>query len=303
MKKCYLCDSNKIRPTLLQRRIRFDSQTFNFYYCKNCSGYSLFPKLNELQVQALYSLDYVANLNWDLDIVGSSEWDRFIQLHSFFKSQPKLKGAKFLDYGCGADPVTFKVAKQFQMEPAGMEFSQDVRESVFAATRIAVYSRDEILNSSNRYDIIFLGDVIEHLFYPTSELQLLNTKLNPGGILIAQGPLQGAQTLTHLVVKLFAIFTRKRISTFPPYHASLATTKSMWLAMQSSGFININIECSEVQWPAPNLNEVLSKPNLRNLILFLTKSFDKLIAKLFKKYGSRYFLVCNSYSSSAWNQE
>lgn len=294
MKECYLCLSGKIKRTSFQRRIQFDNQIFSFYYCKNCFSYSLFPKLTELQVQDLYSLDYVTNLNKELNAVESTDWDRFIQLQLFFTSRPKLRGANFLDYGCGADPITFKMAKQSCLEPFGMEFSQDVRESAIAKSGVVVYSRDEILNSSHMYDIIFLGDVIEHLVNPIFELCFLNTKLNPGGILIAQGPLQGARTLTHFLVNLFAFFTRKKISTFPPYHVSLATRKSMLLVMQSSGFTNINMECTEVQWPAPKFNEILSNPSLRNLILVLSKGFDKCMNRLFKKYGSRYFLVCNS---------
>ena len=63
MKSCYFCGSKRVKSSLLQRRIRFDTQNFTFHLCRQCYGFSLYPKLSELQIQKLYSLEYVSNLN------------------------------------------------------------------------------------------------------------------------------------------------------------------------------------------------------------------------------------------------
>lgn len=287
---CYFCASEEIHKTRFQRTINFTGELYSFYYCRNCHGYSLFPKLSENQIQNMYSISYVEDLNNEDNSEKVSDWNRFLQFQNFLNTQ--LKKGIFLDYGCGADPITFDMAKSSGLEAFGMEYSQDIRQLVMEKSGVTVYSRDEVLNSEQKYDVIFLGDVIEHLVNPEIELRVLASKLNPKGILIAQGPLQGAWTFTHSMVSIFALFTKKRLSNFPPYHVSLANRKSMNELLKQTGYTNIKMNCTEVNWPAPNFKSLITRPSLRSLLLFNSKILDKSFARFMRNYGSRYFLVC-----------
>jgi hypothetical protein len=155
------------------------------------------------------------------------------------------------------------------------------------------------LKSEVKYDVIFLGDVLEHLIEPKLELEMLKSKLKPNGVLIAQGPLQGAWTFTHLVVMIFAICTRQRLSEFPPYHVSLATRNSMLNLFDSSGFSSTKILCTEVTWPAPEFTSLISNPSIRDIVLIFCKTTDKAISRIVKQYGSRYFLVSRAIDASS----
>lgn len=292
MKECYFCLSGQVLETSAQRKIHFDDEIFSFYLCKKCFGYSLYPRLSDLQLQKLYSLDYVTNLTTDEPEESIPDSKKFARLQEFLNSLPFISNGNLLDYGCGADPMTFEVSQKNHLEPSGMEYSEDVRDAVMVKTGKKVYSPNELMESEELFNIIFLGDVIEHLVNPETELRALRNKLKEGGILIAQGPLQAAWTLTHLVVIFFALLTKSRSSDFEPYHVSLATRKSMLRIMESSGFRNIKIECTEVTWPAPSFKSVVSNPKPRNMILFFCKVGDKFISKFKKDYGSRYFLTC-----------
>lgn len=289
---CYFCSSKKIHKTRFQRTIRFTGELFSFYYCRNCHGYSLFPKLSENQIQKMYSISYVEDLNNADNSEIVSDWDKFLQFQNYLNTQLRVKEGIFLDYGCGADPITFDMVKSSGLQAFGMEYSQDIRHLVMTASGVTVYSRDEVLNSKHKYDLIFLGDVIEHLVNPESELRLLASKLNPDGILIAQGPLQGAWTFTHSMVSIFVLFTKRKLSNFPPYHVSLANRKSMNELLKRTGYTNIRMDCTEVNWPAPNFKSLISSFSLRNLLLFNSKLLDKSFARLMRNFGSRYFLVC-----------
>ena len=292
MKKCYLCDSNKIRPTLLQRRIRFDSQTFNFYYCKNCSGYSLFPKLSEAQLSFLYSSDYVGTDEDESSSTEKAYEAKFADLATYLASHRETLGEKFLDYGCGANPISFKMATENALIPYGMELTADVRAIAEQNTGIKLHSREEIIQGTELFDVIFLGDVLEHLIDPITELESLIKKLMAAGILIAQGPLQGASTLTHRLVGLFALLTQGRSANYPPYHVSLATLLSMKKLLAKCGLQITFIRTYEVDWPVPTFEELRLNLTPRNMVLFMSKQIDKIIAKIYKNYGTRYFVVC-----------
>lgn len=289
---CYLCSSGNILKTNSQRRIRYGTQLYSFYFCKDCYGYSLFPKLSDQQIQRLYSISYVTDLNDENDSEEYADWNKFLQLKHFLSTKMDKSGGTFLDYGCGADPVTFEIARSSGLNPFGMEYSRDIQKLVMKETGVQVYSKDEILNSKHEYDVIFLGDVLEHLVNPMTDLRALLSKLKKDGILIAQGPLQGAWTFTHFIVIFFALLTKSRVSHFPPYHVSLANRKSMQELLRKAGFADIKIECTEVTWPAPNFKTFVKKPSPRSFLLFTSKVLDKIIARLVKNYGSRYFLVC-----------
>ncbi|MDP1720696.1 MAG: class I SAM-dependent methyltransferase [Candidatus Nanopelagicaceae bacterium] len=245
----------------------------------------------------LYSSDYVDQDHGESPPSEDSSAVRFSDLKAYLRKQSGMQGKVFLDYGCGANPISFKLARENGLTPLGMELSADVRKLATLNTGVKLLSREDIREGNELFDVIFLGDVLEHLVDPISELKFLRTKLADGGTLLAQGPLQGASTLTHLVVRLFAWTTRGKLSSYPPYHVSLASSLSMKRMLIASGFQLTYLKTFEVDWPAPSLAEVRRHPTFRNLTLFLTKKIDKILATILPHYGTRYFLSCSSNAS------
>lgn len=295
---CYFCRSVKTKFSPSQRTVLFGEAKYRFVFCQECHGFSLFPKLNESQLFDLYSSDYVDQDHEEGATSEDPPADKFSDLKIFLSGQSRKRGKAFLDYGCGANPTSFQLARENGLIPHGMELSEDVREIAEKNTGVKLFSREDISNGSESFDIIFLGDVLEHLVDPVSELEFLQTKLAEGGILLAQGPLQGATTLTHLIVRFFAWCTRSKTTSYPPYHVSLASVLSMKKLLISSGFQLTYLRTFEVDWPAPTLQDVRSNFTLRNLLLFTTKQVDKVLGLIFPNYGTRYFLSCSSNISS-----
>ena len=292
MERCYFCQSEKTALTPYQRTIQFDGRKYRFARCRNCRGYSLFPKLNETQLSFLYSSDYVGADENECSSAEKAYEAKFKDLATYLASHRETLGKKFLDYGCGANPISFKMARENALIPHGMELTADVRTIAEKNTSIKLHSREEIIQGKELFDVIFLGDVLEHLIDPISELDSLTKKLTEAGILIAQGPLQGASTLTHRLVRLFALLTQGRSANYPPYHVSLATLRSMKKLLEECNLQIIFIRTYEVDWPVATFEELQLNVTPRNMILFITKQIDKIIAKLFRDYGTRYFVVC-----------
>jgi hypothetical protein len=288
---CYFCGSARIKPSLSQRAILFSNEKFRFVFCKDCHGFSLYPKLSDNQLFSMYSSDYVDQGQDDEIASDESLTTRFSDLEKYLEKSKKADGKLFLDYGCGANPPTFQLARKNGYIPYGMELSADVRKIAELNTGEKLFSKEEIQNGDQLFDVIFLGDVLEHLVDPIVELRFLQTKLAFGGALLAQGPLQGAKTLTHLCVRLFGWISRKRVSTYPPYHVSLASSQSMRSLLKSSDLQLINLKIFEVAWPVPSFSELMQDFTIRNQILFVTKQIDKVLAKVLLNYGTRYFLA------------
>ncbi len=293
MSKCYFCNSNQLRQSRTQRSVLFQGGIYQFKKCDKCRGFSLFPKLTESQLSSLYSSDYLGEIQFESLDMEPSEKSKFSFLENYLKNLEETTGKNFLDYGCGANPISFKYASEVGLSPLGMELTQEVREIAQAQTHGVIMSKDEIISGNNRFDFIFLGDVLEHLIDPINELETLNKVLAKNGLLIAQGPLQGSRTITHLLVRFFAWLTYRRSTSYPPYHVSLATTRSMKKLLDKSGFKLEQMIVFEVDWPAPTFKEVKKSFSVRSLMLFLAKQIDKHFANVLKSFGSRYFLVCS----------
>lgn len=294
MNECYYCSNTDCIPSVFQRKVKFDETLFSYYRCIKCNSFSLYPKLNDRQLERLYSLEYISFLTTDnlVDekISEDQESAKFLDLDNYLRREGVHQGY-FLDYGCGYLPKTFELVSALGLTPIGMEFSSDIRADVNEKTGVKVLSKEDTFEFSEEFKYIFLGDVIEHLIEPISDLSILCSKLTKDGCIIAQGPLQSAATLTHAAIKLSAIFRKNNPSAYPPYHVSLASRKSMIRLMEISGFQIIHFRCTETTWPAPNFRIFLSSPNLRNFTLGSLKFLDKCVAKVLPFYGSRYFLV------------
>jgi hypothetical protein len=54
-KRCYFCKSEQLNKSLIHRQIKFLENLYDFFKCKSCNGFSLYPKLTKKQLGLLYS--------------------------------------------------------------------------------------------------------------------------------------------------------------------------------------------------------------------------------------------------------
>ena len=291
LNSCTFCGSHRTRISRKQRKVFFDSHVYDFFFCKNCFGYFIYPELTSIQLDQLYSRSYIETHFDENEILDVEQPSRFVSLEKYLKRSVHSPGEFFLDYGCGANPETLAIARSSNLTPIGMEFAPDVRKLASSSSGETVLSREELLNLKVKFSVIFLGDVLEHLVAPQIVLNELAGLLDENGVIISQGPLQGARTLTHMIVGAYSCITPKRFATYPPYHVTLAHSQSMIKLFSIAKLEIEHIAIEEVSWPAPTLNELRRKFNSRNLFLFLVKVPDLLLSKVVPMYGTRYFMV------------
>lgn len=288
---CTFCGSLKTRASKNQRKVSFDNNLYTFFFCSECLGYSMQPELSSIQLEQMYSRNYIESESELNELPGIEHTSRFIQLEKYLDEHLYKPTEYFLDYGCGAQPETLKLARARNLTPIGMELAKDVREVASANTGEQILSREEVIALKVEFSVIFLGDVLEHLTEPQKVLSELASLLKKDGVIISQGPLQGARTLTHALVGMYSCLTPNRNSVYPPYHVTFAHKKSMFKLFARTRLNIEQLSIEEVPWPAPTFRELCMSFNLRNLSLFLVKKIDILISRVYMNYGTRYFMV------------
>ena len=227
----------------------------------------------------------------DLDLgklTGFIDW-----LHE----RPSLEGTSFLDYGCGARPETLKVARRLGMNAIGIEFDGEVRARASDYSQCAVFPPEHLSTHHGQIDLVFLGDVVEHVSDPSEVLRNVGELLSEDGLVFIQGPLEGAPTLLHSLVSVFAWVKPGVDGSIPPYHVSLATRRSMVELVQRCGYQIRQMEITEVQWPAPTFRKAVSTRSVRSLILAATKWLDVRLSKLKCDRGNRFTMIVSKNES------
>jgi SAM-dependent methyltransferase len=287
---CYFCSNNLERPSKNRRRINF-GLIRSFYYCGYCKGYSLYPKLKATDFDTLYDDTYMEDVSCDSS--SRNQLSRFDLVKSILSSEAENKFLKFLDYGCSAEAPLLVFGKGLGIECMGVEVSLSTRIAANKASGCEILSPFDFSNSKLLFDFIFLGDVLEHVNNPQELLRELGLHLEPYGLMIAQGPLDGSKSISNILVEIKSRILGGRETIFPPYHVSLASKKSMVNLFSNSKMEIITLNTKETWWPisVSKLLKPIKYPG--NLLLALAKVLDFVFWKFRLSSGSRYFIVAS----------
>jgi 2-polyprenyl-3-methyl-5-hydroxy-6-metoxy-1,4-benzoquinol methylase len=179
---CYNCGSTEIITSFVVNR-------FRHVRCRNCHMVYVSPRLKSSIVDTLYNEQYytefykiklIPSVDYRRNVLGINKYN---QIARYFD-----RPGKVLDIGSGLGEV-LSVFQENGWESTGLEFNE------FAAG----YSRREfglnIINrniydfdSSEKYDVIMLWGVLEHLSEPVRILKKVHELLTDTGILLLEVP-------------------------------------------------------------------------------------------------------------------
>lgn len=148
--------------------------------------------------------------------------DDYLESVSFL-SEYLTSGQLVLDYGCGVGGFLM-ACKKYGLVPVGVDFDRD---AALAAGRLAgcdAMSVDEFegLKPTSPYQVIHLGDVLEHLPDPLTTLSQLAERLPEGALLYVEGPLETNPSPVYWAALIFGslkrVFKPNFIAERPPTH-------------------------------------------------------------------------------------
>ena len=240
--------------TVREDRRQSSTAGWNLSYCNSCSVLSVDPlpsesELNKIYEQGFYSNDiYRGGIgDWMMqkpldpgDNANVGAWKKWKRIRAakrdlarVRKMAEPLKASgeelRFLDIGCGTGE-TLLAAARLGWTASGIELNPSAAAIAREKSGRPVFNGpfEEFAASGEKYDLIYVGDVLEHLRQPHRLIAWAHGKLVPGGILRIQVPNDLAGYRMRWFSRIWWMF--------PPIHLHYFTPDSLSAILERHGF-------------------------------------------------------------------
>ena len=278
---CPLCNHERASSSWLGSTI-YRGKEFIYLQCHLCESLFCNPMPDGDDLSEMYGPEYESSFEGLENQQEPKEPEQVVQ---WLEKSPR---GTFVDYGCG-DGSLLSRAMGCGWRAIGVELDRDVARLAEERSGARVFQG---IGGSPMADVLHLGDVIEHLTNLNQQLPEILKRIKPGGILLAQGPLEANASLFLLALRLARSLKRNRRSTMAPYHVILATAKGQRVMFQRFGLEEIEYDVREALWPAPAMLTWQDLASARTVGLFGLRRFSQCVSYLAPgQLGNRYFYV------------
>jgi len=204
---------------------------FTYNRCLNCDLIFVSPRLTESNTVELYKKGSKANALWASSVNSSDHQQKFnteyFKGHLSLLKKYKTHG-DLLDIGCGNGHF-LKVAQSAGFNVKGVELEEN---AIVIAKKKGLNVEPLLLTdkslNSQRFDIITMFGVLEHLFKPARDISIVHSMLNDEGIFMGITP--NAQSLVGLLLHEKARFYT------PRNHPMIFSSNSIKKLFKTNGF-------------------------------------------------------------------
>ena len=178
--------------------ISFEEQSFGYYRCTACNSVFIDPIPDEQTFARMYARADYHDCHY-----SESKSTHYAAAATLLENFAPM-GSTVLDYGCGFGHFLSALLPA-GFRGFGVEFDQEAANAATINTGCDVLSVAEFYRQSvaPRFDVIHLGDVLEHLPDPANTLKQLLVYLKPGGLLFVEGPLEENPSPVYWVARSF----------------------------------------------------------------------------------------------------
>jgi SAM-dependent methyltransferase len=238
---CPLCNQTDCRnfPIFYD----FHQKRFQAKQCAHCSFVYLDPRPTPEELQLLYSDEYFLHDGADFGAHSPSDYEsaaikgsaKFPEILGWIKRY-KPSG-EFFEIGCGMG-YFLDFARTSGYAVSGIEYAELGVQRCRTKFGLDVHraSFEELTLQPDRYDVMFMGDVLEHLVQPLEMLRKAHSMLKPSGVVAAEVPsMFNSLTGRVAVAGMRMMHTSKKMS-MPPYHVNEFTPKTLRMMIERAGF-------------------------------------------------------------------
>ena len=241
MTTCPLCSQTDSRdfPIFYE----FHQKQFQAKQCAHCSFVFLDPRLTPEELKLLYSDEYFLHDGADFGAHSPSDYEsaaikgsvKFPEILGWI--QRYKPSGEFFEIGCGMG-YFLEFARRNGYTVSGIEYAElgvKTCQTKFGLT-VQRGSFEDLPIQPDRYDVMFMGDVLEHLVQPLDMLRKVHSMLRPTGVFAAEVPsMFNSLTGRWAIAGMRVLKTRKKIG-MPPYHVNEFTPKTLRSMIERAGF-------------------------------------------------------------------
>lgn len=168
---CALCGSEDLNHTQ-------SIDVFDHMKCQSCGFVQVGQIMSEDDLSRYYESGYSGDRLKFGQLINSQ-----VNLSLLLKKADIARGAKVLDVGCGYGFLLDALRSKLNIQPFGLELATS--EVEFAQKQLGLDVRYDLEDfKSQRFDVITMFEVIEHVSDPVAFINTLLEYLNDGGLLI-----------------------------------------------------------------------------------------------------------------------
>ena len=294
---CCICSSNNL--TYLNFGYYFNEQSLRAVKCRNCAAIFIYPQPSQEDIKSLYEKDYFKSSDLQIRPHGRADYFQSVESEKEKITYEKrlreiskiVDKGTLLDIGCG--PGHFlRFVKQKGWDVTGIEIS-DFAASYARETfnlNVITGTIDSVKLPPNTFDVIFLGDLLEHVPNPKILLENLRELLSDKGIIYIEIPSVTNGLFSRLGNILFKTINRVKYINLPPYHLFEFTPNNCKMLFKISGYKIVSLKQGMVSPKDIGLRDSF----ITNIAKFLFQTINYAITKLTGQFGDRLTIIARS---------
>ncbi|MFH0989470.1 MAG: class I SAM-dependent methyltransferase [bacterium] len=292
MSSCPLCSHDQHNNFPIS--YTFHEKKFSARKCRHCSFIFLDPRPTTDDLKLLYSDEYFLFDGADCGAHSSSDYETAARNGSM--KFPEILGwirkykpsGDFFEIGCGMG-YFLDYVRDAGYTVSGIEYAMlgtTICRKNFQLD-VAQTSFEEYPIQEQRFDVVFMGDVLEHFIDPLPMAKKAYLLLRPGGILAAEVPSMFNTLVGRLAAAGLRLLGRTKQMPMPPYHVNEFTPRTLKEMVQRAGFRNVEI----IQRIKSPVSITLRGNIVEKAIKLLLQYPNYLITKTLKRFGDRLLVI------------
>jgi SAM-dependent methyltransferase len=187
-KRCPLCSGNS--SVLYSDCFDFEyfvASSAQFYRCTNCGFVMMDPVPTRTELSELYPADY-HNFDQPSNAISRLLLNRYYEHQSALCRRQMPPGGSFLEIGCASGDILERMQRAGSRDVQGIEISGEACEQAWKRHLNVFHGTLDEFETDDKFDLVFMSHVIEHVLDPVATVAKIRTMLKPGGVLYLETP-------------------------------------------------------------------------------------------------------------------